>query len=97
MWRFWIIHLWVAGFFELFAAVLAARTFYQMGHSVRSPWCGSSIWMGSASSPAASSAPLTTGAGPDRSILSWPSLTMALAVVPPPLLTLDAWDYIGYI
>jgi nitric oxide reductase large subunit len=30
-WRFWIIHLWVEGFFELFATVLVAVMFYQMG------------------------------------------------------------------
>ena len=31
MWRFWIIHLWVEGFFELFVTVLVAVTFYQLG------------------------------------------------------------------
>ena len=30
-WRFSIIHLWVEGFFELFATVLVAVMFYQMG------------------------------------------------------------------
>jgi len=30
-WRFWIIHLWVEGFFELFATVLVAIMFYQLG------------------------------------------------------------------
>jgi len=30
-WRFWIIHLWVEGFFELFATVLVAVMFFQMG------------------------------------------------------------------
>jgi nitric oxide reductase subunit B len=29
-WRFWIIHLWVEGFFELFATVLVAIMFRQM-------------------------------------------------------------------
>src|SRR6185436_5106566 len=28
-WRFWIIHLWVEGFFELFATVLVAVIFFQ--------------------------------------------------------------------
>jgi nitric oxide reductase subunit B len=31
MWRFWIIHLWVEGFFELFATVLVAVMFASMG------------------------------------------------------------------
>ncbi len=30
-WRFWIIHLWVEGFFELFATVLVAIMFRSMG------------------------------------------------------------------
>jgi len=30
-WRFWIIHLWVEGFFELFATVLVAIMFRYMG------------------------------------------------------------------
>ncbi|MCE5327091.1 MAG: cbb3-type cytochrome c oxidase subunit I [Planctomycetaceae bacterium] len=29
-WRFWIIHLWVEGFFELFATVMVAVLFYKM-------------------------------------------------------------------
>ena len=30
-WRFWIIHLWVEGFFEFFATTVVALTFYQLG------------------------------------------------------------------
>jgi nitric oxide reductase subunit B len=30
-WRFWIIHLWVEGFFELFATVLVAVMFAHLG------------------------------------------------------------------
>jgi nitric oxide reductase subunit B len=30
-WRFWIIHLWVEGFFEVFATVLVAILFYKLG------------------------------------------------------------------
>ena len=29
-WRFWIIHLWVEGFFEIFATVMVAVLFYKM-------------------------------------------------------------------
>ena len=39
-WRFWIIHLWVEGFFELFATVLVAIMFRQIGlviHPDRDP------------------------------------------------------------
>ena len=31
IWRFWIIHLWVEGFFELFVTVMVAVIFYQLG------------------------------------------------------------------
>ena len=30
-WRFWIIHLWVEGFFEVFATVMVAIMFYKLG------------------------------------------------------------------
>ncbi|MCM1111419.1 MAG: cbb3-type cytochrome c oxidase subunit I [Clostridium sp.] len=30
-WRFWVIHLWVEGFFELFATVMVALIFIEMG------------------------------------------------------------------
>ncbi len=30
-WRFWIIHLWVEGFFEFFATTVVALLFYQLG------------------------------------------------------------------
>jgi hypothetical protein len=30
-WHFWIIHLWVEGFFEFFATTVVALTFYQLG------------------------------------------------------------------
>src|SRR4029434_6480307 len=30
-WRFWIIHLWVEGFFELFVTVIVAIIFHQLG------------------------------------------------------------------
>ena len=30
-WRFWIIHLWVEGFFEFFVTVIVAIIFYERG------------------------------------------------------------------
>ena len=30
-WRWWVIHLWVEGFFEVFATVIAAFLFVRMG------------------------------------------------------------------
>ena len=34
-WRFWIIHLWVEGFFELFATTMVAVLFYKLGMVTR--------------------------------------------------------------
>jgi nitric oxide reductase subunit B len=34
-WHFWIIHLWVEGFFEFFATTVVALTFYQLGLTPR--------------------------------------------------------------
>lgn len=31
MWRFWIVHLWVEGFLELFVTVMVAVIFFQLG------------------------------------------------------------------
>ena len=30
-WRWWVVHLWVEGFFEVFATVIAAFLFVRMG------------------------------------------------------------------
>ena len=65
-WRFWIIHLWVEGFFELFATVLVAVMFYQLGMVTRSPPRGSSTWTPSSTWAAASWAPATTGTSQAR-------------------------------
>ena len=73
-WRFWIIHLWVEGFFELFATVLVAVMFLQMGVVSARPRRASSTWTPSSISAAASSAPATTGTSParERSTWGWP-------------------------
>ncbi len=34
-WRFWIIHLWVEGFFELFVTTMVAVLFYKLGMVTR--------------------------------------------------------------
>ncbi len=36
-WRFWIIHLWVEGFFELFVTIMVAVTFFQLIEWIRMP------------------------------------------------------------
>src|SRR3546814_10912451 len=34
-WRFWIIHLWVEGYFEFFATTVVATLFYKLGLTQR--------------------------------------------------------------
>jgi nitric oxide reductase subunit B len=95
-WRFWIIHLWVEGFFELFVTVMVAVLFYKLGMVARQTALRI-IYL---------DAILFLGAGIIGTAHHWywtgqSSLTMALAamfsameVVPLTLLTLDAWDFI---
>jgi nitric oxide reductase subunit B len=95
-WRFWIIHLWVEGFFELFATVMVAVIFYQLGivshlTAARVVYLDAILYLGSG----------IVGTGHHWYWTGQSSITMALAamfsaleVVPLTLLTLDAWDFV---
>ena len=95
-WRFWIIHLWVEGFFELFVTTMVAILFYKLGMVTRQT-ATRIIYL---------DAILFLGAGIIGTAHHWywtgqSNITMALAamfsameVVPLTLLTLDAWDFI---
>jgi nitric oxide reductase subunit B len=95
-WRFWIIHLWVEGFFEIFVTVMVAVLFYKLG-MVSKLTALRVIYL---------DAILFLGAGVIGTAHHWywtgqSNITMALAavfsameVVPLTLLTLDAWDFI---
>lgn len=95
-WRFWIIHLWVEGFFELFATVLVAIMFYQLGVvSVRTAtrliYLDAILYL--------SGGIIGTGhhwyfTGQGTLNMGLASCFSALEVVPLTLLTLDAWDFI---
>jgi nitric oxide reductase subunit B len=95
-WRFWIVHLWVEGFFEFFATTVVALTFYQLGLTRRNValrviyldailyFLGGLI-----------------GTGHHWYFTGQTSFNMAMAamfsvleVVPLTLLTLDAWDFV---
>ena len=96
-WRFWIIHLWVEGFFELFATVLVAVMFTQMGlvtarighapHLPRRHPLPRRRHRGHRP-PLVLHGPGHAEHGRSASCFS------ALEVVPLTLLTLDAWDFI---
>jgi nitric oxide reductase subunit B len=94
-WRFWIIHLWVEGFFELFVTVMVATIFFQLGvishvTAARVVYLDAILYLGSG----------IVGTGHHWYWTGQSNITMALAavfsameVVPLTLLTLDAWDF----
>ena len=95
-WRFWIIHLWVEDFFELFVTVVVAVLFFRLG----------AVTVVTAKRVIYLDAILYLMGGILGTAHHWyftgqSSLTMAigasfsaLEVVPLVLLTLDAWDFI---
>jgi nitric oxide reductase subunit B len=95
-WRFWIIHLWVEGFFELFATVLVAVMFYRLGlvgvtTATRVVYLDAILYL--------SGGIIGTGhhwyfTGQGQLTMALSACFSALEVVPLTLLTLDAWDFI---
>ncbi len=95
-WRFWIIHLWVEGFFELFVTVMVSIIFYLLGivsrkTAARVVYLDAILYLGSG----------IVGTGHHWYWTGQSNITIALAatfsaleVVPLTLLTLDAWDFI---
>ena len=95
-WRFWIIHLWVEGFFELFATVLVAVMFVVLGlvtarNATRIIYLDAILYLTGG----------IVGTGHHWYFTGQGTLNMGLAacfsaleVVPLTLLTLDAWDFI---
>ncbi|MGA7297820.1 MAG: cbb3-type cytochrome c oxidase subunit I [Rhodanobacteraceae bacterium] len=95
-WRFWIIHLWVEGFFEFFATTVVALTLYQLGLARRNTalrviYLDAILYfLGGL---------IGTGhhwyfTGQTGFNMSLSALFSALEVVPLTLLTLDAWDFV---
>lgn len=95
-WRFWIIHLWVEGFFEFFATTVVALTFYQLGLTRRNValrviYLDAILYfLGGL---------MGTGhhwyfTGQTNVNMALSALFSALEVVPLTLLTLDAWDFV---
>lgn len=95
-WRFWIIHLWVEGFFEFFATTIVALTFYQLGLTRRNValrviYLDAILYfLGGL---------IGTGhhwyfTGQTNVNMAMSALFSVLEVVPLTLLTLDAWDFV---
>ena len=95
-WRFWIIHLWVEGFFELFATVMVAVLFYRLDvvsrqTATRVIYLDAILFLGSGI--------VGTGhhwywTGQSNANMALAAMFSAMEVVPLTLLTLDAWDFI---
>lgn len=95
-WRFWIIHLWVEGFFEFFATTVVALMFYQLGLTGRNVALrmiyldAILIFLGGL---------MGTGhhwyfTGQTNVNMALSALFSVLEVVPVTLLTLDAWHFV---
>lgn len=95
-WRFWIIHLWVEGFFEFFATTVVALTFYQLGLTRRNValrviYLDAILYfLGGL---------MGTGhhwyfTGQSNASMAVSAMFSVLEVVPLTLLTLDAWDFV---
>lgn len=95
-WRFWIIHLWVEGFFEFFATTIVALTFYKLGLTRRNValrviYLDAILYfLGGL---------MGTGhhwyfTGQSNATMAVSAIFSVLEVVPLTLLTLDAWDFI---
>jgi nitric oxide reductase subunit B len=95
-WRFWIIHLWVEGFFELFVTVVVAITFYELNlvgraTALRAVYLDIILIFGGGL--------IGTGhhwyfTGQSQLNMALSSAFSALEVVPLTLLTLDAWGFV---
>lgn len=95
-WRFWIIHLWVEGFFEFFVTVIVAVIFYEMGlvqrlSALRTIYLDAILYFGGGL--------IGTGhhwywTGQTELNMAISAVFSALEVVPLTLITLDAWDFV---
>lgn len=96
-WRFWIIHLWVEGFFEFFATTVVALVLYQLGLTRRNTalrviYLDAILYfLGGL---------IGTGhhwyfTGHTQFNMAMSAMFSVLEVVPLTLLTLDAWDFVN--
>jgi nitric oxide reductase subunit B len=96
-WRFWIIHLWVEGFFEFFVTVMVAIIFLQFGVVTRGT-ATRVIYLDAILYFAGGF--IGTGhhwywTGQTSFNMAASALFSALEVVPLTLITLDAWDFVS--
>jgi nitric oxide reductase subunit B len=95
-WRFWIVHLWVEGFFEFFVTVIVAAIFFELGlverlTALRIIYLDAILYFAGGL--------IGTGhhwyfTGQTEVNMAFAACYSALEVVPLTLLTLDAWDFV---
>ncbi|HWJ70654.1 MAG TPA: cbb3-type cytochrome c oxidase subunit I [Sphingobium sp.] len=95
-WRFWIIHLWVEGFFEFFVTVIVAILFFRMGlvrrlTALRTIYLDAILYFGGGL--------IGTGhhwywTGQTEMNMALSAVFSALEVVPLTMITLDAWSFV---
>ncbi|MBK5965840.1 nitric-oxide reductase large subunit [Thiocystis minor] len=95
VWRFWLIHLWVEGFFEFFVTVIVAVILYQLGlvrrlTAIRVIYLDAILYFGGGLIGTAHHWYFT---GQTELTMALGATFSALEVVPLTLLTLDAWDF----
>ena len=95
VWRFWIIHLWVEGFFEFFVTVIVSIILYQLGlvrrvTAIRVIYLDAVLYFGGGLMGTAHHWYFT---GQTELAMALGATVSALEVVPLILLTLDAWDF----
>ncbi|GAB4188336.1 MAG: cbb3-type cytochrome c oxidase subunit I [Simkaniaceae bacterium] len=95
-WRFWIIHLWVEGFFEVFTTVLVASIFVLMGLvrtgiAVRLIYLDAILYLGAGVIGTGHHWYFTGQTTPNMALSA---LFSGLEIVPLTILTLDAWNFI---
>lgn len=95
-WRFWIIHLWVEGFFEVFVTAMVAIVFFKLGviaarTAARVVYLDAILYLGSGMIGTAHHWYWT---GQSSAAIALGAMFSAMEVVPLTLLTLDAWDFI---
>jgi nitric oxide reductase subunit B len=95
VWRFWLIHLWVEGFFEFFVTVIVAIILYQLGlvrriTALRVIYLDAILYFGGGLIGTAHHWYFT---GQSELTMALGATFSALEVVPLTLLTLDAWDF----
>ena len=95
VWRFWIIHLWVEGFFEFFVTVIVSVILFQLGlvrriTAIRVIYLDAILYFGGGLIGTAHHWYFT---GQTEIAMALGATFSALEVVPLTLLTLDAWDF----